>query len=904
MVSLKATLAGFGAVAALLLQPCAALPYSAGLEPSQSPNYENIKLLKRADARDFYLRVMPLGASITAGEHGPEDDTQMNGYRKFLRDKLRLRGWKVNMVGSFNRGLMKDNDHEGISGQRVSEVTARTKRATHTWLPNVVLINAGTNDATQNGRHEPVDGTGLRMKELIETIFSEVPHAVVVLSTLVPNGINQGNVDKVNAEYRDLYYRHFRSFVTLDEHGNEVTPFKVVLADMADGFITSGDIKPHPDLTHPTIPGNMKMAAVWDWAIDQANGKGWLSEPSPSGLFEDSEGTTTCRKEYGSGNQDVRSGRQVLHAANSVIRDDGTYRHQSVPRNDREVTNLGRSKGTRVWFAQLVNVYNAPKGGERDELVWGWKVERRTLKFRLNMGDGNFAEEHDIDVKDDYIRDGCPIEAIQWGDVNGDGLDDFICIAENGEMFVSLNTGGNPPTFRALGSYKTPERGLGRAHVRLGDIDGDGRLDYCVIPASGDIFCWRNGGIGERAAYWQNMGSGGPVFTAKGMGDIRGVRFVDINGDGRSDWTWMDEHGRVTTWINQRGSDKGMIPRWLDAGVTHQGMGTNIGIDRHQIAFGRIFGDNGRADYIHYWESCTLSYCSRRFVPYENLGSGGKFQKGDGIYWGDMTGTGVDDYIWISPDSDNGNAEAWIFLNKNTREQSDFYATSAWSTPISLKTGLNRRALHIGDWDGDGKDDIIGIIDRNTGALRVWHSRWDGSRFNWDVRDIPNSARCNQGWGLGYFDNGAHFADISGSGRVDYICMEPSGRATAWLRDEHGGWFNAGQVKYHEDLDRANFQFADVNGDGRADLVWTDKFNGDANVWYNKRQAAEHERGNLGGSLFEWERPIKAFLGSSRGPNMHFPNLGGQGRADMVGTNPTTGHVSLGLVQLLPCGRR
>lgn len=42
--------------------------------------------------------------------------------------------------------------------------------------------------------------------------------------------------------------------------------------------------------------------------------------------------------------------------------------------------------------------------------------------------------------------------------------------------------------------------------------------------------------------------------------------------------------------------------------------------------------------------------------------------------------------------------------------------------------------------------------------------------------------------------------------------MEPSGRTTAWLRDERGGWFNAGQVKYAEGLDRANYHFADVNG--------------------------------------------------------------------------------------------
>jgi hypothetical protein len=129
---------------------------------------------------------------------------------------------------------------------------------------------------------------------------------------------------------------------------------------------------------------------------------------------------------------------------------------------------------------------------------------------------------------------------------------------------------------------------------------------------------------------------------------------------------------------------------------------------------------------------------------------------GDGIRWGDMTGTGVDDYVWIYP-----TGEVQVFRNKNTKDKSDYYTKPAWSSPVKLDTGLDWRGLHVGDWDGDGKADIIGITDRNTGSLRVWHSRWDGSSFNWDIQDIPDSAKCNQGWGLLYFDHGAHFADIS-----------------------------------------------------------------------------------------------------------------------------------------------
>lgn len=84
----------------------------------------------------------------------------------------------------------------------------------------------------------------------------------------------------------------------------------------------------------------------------------------------------------------------------------------------------------------------------------------------------------------------------------GDGLDDFVCIAKDGEAFASINNGpssGSPPTFTPIGSIKSSEPGYDQSSIRLGDIDGDGRADYCASNAAGDISCWRNGGIGKRS---------------------------------------------------------------------------------------------------------------------------------------------------------------------------------------------------------------------------------------------------------------------------------------------------------------------------------------------------------------------------------------------------------------------
>lgn len=121
-----------------------------------------------------------------------------------------------------------------------------------------------------------------------------------------------------------------------------------------------------------------------------------------------------------------------------------------------------------------------------------------------------------------------------------------------------------------------------------------------------------------------------------------------------------------------------------------------------------------------------------------------------------MTGTGVDDYVFIGPEGDVN-----VFRNKYTKDDvpANHY-NGPWSAPDKLDTGFSRRALHLGDWDGDNKTDVIGV-NRETGALTVWYSRWDGNGFNWKKESIADSAKCSQGWGRLYFDHGAHFADIT-----------------------------------------------------------------------------------------------------------------------------------------------
>jgi hypothetical protein len=152
-----------------------------------------------------------------------------------------------------------------------------------------------------------------------------------------------------------------------------------------------------------------------------------------------------------------------------------------------------------------------------------------------------------------------------------------------------------------------------------------------LIADNGDIQCWRNGGQGDAptsaySGYWQDLGT---VFTGKGLGDITGVRFVDINGDFRSDWLWVDDTGKVTTYINNRGTGKGsLVPDWVSAGVTHAGMGVAGARDR--VKFGNVYASNG-ADYL-YVESVESASNTSVYDNYahvwKNTGYGGTTLKG------------------------------------------------------------------------------------------------------------------------------------------------------------------------------------------------------------------------------------------------------------------------------------
>ncbi|KAL3471764.1 SGNH hydrolase-type esterase domain-containing protein [Aspergillus californicus] len=827
---------------ALLTQQALAYP---SLPPlyNGTENWDNLTLQKRQGLNVPDLRILPLGASITNGLKS----TDKTGYRKWLRDQLRWTGFEVNMVGSLRDGRMNDDDNEGHSGFTVRQVHDKAV-AQYRMKPNLVLINAGTNDCRldlEGGTTVAYDSTPLYMERMVVDIFDNVPEVTIVLSGLFPHKTWDDCHKFLNGEYREIAER-------LAAGGR-----KIVFADLyTPWWEVDRDL---PDGTHPNDYGYKKLASVFWEAIQRAWASDFLTAPLDNGLAEDAT-TAVCDKKPG----EYDYSKKTQQGSGG---DDGPYVHKGVAQGVMLTigpVQLEHVGGTHYW-ADL-------DGDGVDELIWYYDPDDGAGYYRAyyNVRSGSPLSANFM------LLDTCKPKGVRWGDVNADGIADFICIGPEGNMYVSLGHGGIIPKFTTLGLYfENPLPGLmTQENVRLGDIDGDGRLDYCLIAGNGDITCWRNSGTTDKG-YWQRFYT---VFTGKNMGDIDGVRLVDINGDHRADWLYVHDDGSVDTYINNRGHDKSLKPDWQNAGRTHAGMDKKGA--RDYIQFARLT-DSGRADYIYAEPKRIGASVSRMDIElnwWRNDGSGGTRLKGDGVHYCDMDGDGLDDYVYVNPE---GNIQ--IFLNKDIpRDEPWSWGDHRWS---ELRK-VDRRYIRLADIDGDGKCDVIYLSEDGIGEVVSWY-RNDYTGFSWrwtNMGGLPELGPCQYPDGVGLFDLAVRFADLNGDGRADYLCMEPNGRTYASVSDAEAGFRYIAQVKKPEGADRANIRWVDVNGDRKADMVWLHKYGGDTKVWYNeKMQHAPNTN-----SAMIWRQGNEAYRQSARGEAIHFANLRGTGRADMIDVTPRT----------------
>lgn len=182
---------------------------------------------------------------------------------------------------------------------------------------------------------------------------------------------------------------------------------------------------------------------------------------------------------------------------------------------------------------------------------------------------------------------------------------------------------------------------------------------------------------------------------------------------------------------------------------------------RDRIHFARIygqstvFGNQPKRDYVflqHEKQSDTQHNFTMRV--WKNVGGGGTKVRADGNRYCNMSGhkNGMSDYVWVWS---TGRMQLWKNRGKkliSDDDQAGFWDDSTgtiWTPPRDI----NRKDLHLADWDADGDCDII-YVNPDTGAIDVWLNNFpEKGRWDWTYLASPSPAlKCSHKRGVGIHD--------------------------------------------------------------------------------------------------------------------------------------------------------
>jgi hypothetical protein len=122
------------------------------------------------------IKIMPVGNSITAGEHYSYPPIgERTGFRKTLYKMLVNSGYCVDFVGTQKHGERSitdtnwyDRNNEAYPGWTIPHIARNTYEALHTFIPDFLLVHVGTNGS--NWDEKPGEVMDKYYQELIKEL--------------------------------------------------------------------------------------------------------------------------------------------------------------------------------------------------------------------------------------------------------------------------------------------------------------------------------------------------------------------------------------------------------------------------------------------------------------------------------------------------------------------------------------------------------------------------------------------------------------------------------------------------------------------------------------------------------------------------------------------------------------
>lgn len=395
---------------------------------------------------------------------------------------------------------------------------------------------------------------------------------------------------------------------------------------------------------------------------------------------------------------------------------------------------------------------------------------------------------------------------ISYIDLNGDGLMD-ICGRDANGLSCMLNLGGMWTPAAGFSVPFSDAAGWNAAarytSIQYMDLDGDGRSDMCARASTG-LQCYRSNGSGWEAL--PGYGMAGTMTDVSGIAQYNGsIRYIDLNGDGRSDFCISLAKG-LTCYLNTgsgwQESTAYAIPAWstATAGWTEPRF-------YNSVKFADLSGDG------------LVDVCGRgvnnAFDCYVNTGSGWDASKGYGYTTPNIAGgvwdTTVSTRTYECVRTANSNYVSGNLCPLGFENQ--------WVTRISYQDGAYLNAQFI-DLNGDG---LVDICARGVNGLECalnTGTSWvaaPGLTLGWADA---------YGWNLAKYKDTIKFIDLNGDGLMDVCARNSTGlecyynvngtwssaaaQVAAFAWSDVAGW---GDAQYYSTI-----QYIDVNGDGVADI--------------------------------------------------------------------------------------
>ena len=309
-----------------------------------------------------------------------------------------------------------------------------------------------------------------------------------------------------------------------------------------------------------------------------------------------------------------------------------------------------------------------------------------------------------------------------------------------------------------------------------------------------------------------------PLLPSAGMLLNDPTKYADVNGDGRLDILYFDTKGTRGVWVSLAADTGFLAPElWLQHGESTP----------DQIQYADVNGD-GKDDALYFdtlrsrgvWVSLSTG---TGFTPAQMWIQYGQSTP-DQIRYADLNGDGRADAVYF--DTNVSNCVRVSLSSGNGFNPSQPWVCHGPSTPDQIQ---------YADVNGDGKDDALYFDTLRSRG--VWVSLSTGTGF------MPPEMWVQHGESA---PNQIKYADVNGDGRDDALYYDVLRSRGIWVSLSNATGFRSAQMWLQlSDAAADQVQYMDVNGDGKADVIYDDSTRS-GNVWVSL------STGNGFSSAFVW----------------------------------------------------